>query len=145
MKYNIVMTRKEFLNDRTIGELILPDGTKFYTMEDKDRGISESDSVSKIKAIKVAKETAIPYGTYRIMLSYSVKLKRYLALLLDVPDFRGIRIHKGSVPSSSSGCVCIGLSKTGNKLNQIVEAEDLLKAKLDAVNHTQAIYITIKK
>ena len=139
------MTRKEFLNDRCLGELILPDGTKFNTLEDKDRGLTEDMSNAEIKAIKIAKETAIPYGTYRVILSYSTKLGRYLPLLLDVPAYIGIRMHKGSVPSSSSGCICLGIGKSGKKLTNILKAENSLLEKLDAVNKTHAIYITIKK
>lgn len=139
------MVRKEFFDDRCIGELFFPDGTKLYTLEDTDRNLEESDSSKEIKDIKVAKKTAIPYGTYRIILSYSIKLKRYLPLLLDVPGFRGIRIHKGSTPDYSSGCILVGKSRKGLKLSSILEAEKELIDKLDKVNKTHAIYITINK
>ncbi len=141
----MILTRKEFLEDRCLGELLLPDGTKFYTLEDTDRNIEETDSNIEISKVKVSKKTAIPYGTYRVILSYSIKLKRYLPLLLDVPKFRGIRIHKGSSPEYSSGCLLVGKRRIGNKLSKIVEAEQELISILDSINKTHAIYITIRK
>lgn len=137
--------RKEFTDLYTTGELYINNEFFCYTMEDTDRHITNEDSVSKIKTIKVAKRTAIPYGEYRVILSFSKKLKRYLPLILDVPDFRGIRIHKGSNQDWSSGCVLVGMKKTIGKLKDIVEAEKLLIEKLDAVNKTEAIYIKIIK
>lgn len=50
----------------SIGKLYV-DGTYFCdTVEDKDRGISDKDSLEKIKKVKVYAKTAIPLGTYKI-------------------------------------------------------------------------------
>ena len=116
-----------------------------FTMEDKDRGLTESDSLSKIKKIKVAKRTAIPYGTYRVILSFSKKLGRFLPLILDVPGSSGIRVHKGSTEDWSSGCVLVGMEKVTGKLKKIVEAEKALVNILKSVNEIEPIYIKIVK
>lgn len=137
--------RKEFTDDYTIGELYINDKFFCYTMEDKDRGVTKDDSINEIKKVKVAKRTAIPYGDYRVILSYSKKLKRFLPLILDVPNFRGIRIHKGSTQDWSSGCVLVGMKRTVNKLKDIVEAEKNLMDILKSVNEIEPIYIKIIK
>ena len=141
----ITIVRKEFTDTYTMGELLL-DGKFFcYTMEDTDRNITEDDTDAKIKQVKVPKRTAIPYGDYRIMLSFSKKLKRFLPILLDVPAFRGIRIHKGSTQDWSSGCILVGMKKLQNKLSDITNAENLLMEALKKVNENEPIYIKIVK
>lgn len=137
--------RKEFAKDYTVGELYINDEFFCYTMEDTDRNLTEEDPLSKLKKIKIAKRTAIPYGDYRVMLSFSKKLKRFLPLLLDVPNCRGIRIHKGSTQDWSSGCILVGLEKTTAKLKKIVEAENKLMEVLKSVNEIEPIYIKIVK
>ena len=141
----IIVIRKEFTDAYTLGELYINDKFFCYTMEDTDRGIDENHPTGAIKQIKVPKRTAIPYGDYRIMLSFSKKLKRFLPLLLDVPAFRGIRIHKGSTHEWSSGCILVGMKKGNGKLLDILEAERKLIEVLKSVNETEAIYIKIIK
>lgn len=139
------LIRKEFLPDRVLGELYINDEFFSYTLEDTDRDLYKDDPVSKLKDAKIAKRTAIPYGRYRIMLSYSVKLKRFLPLLLDVPQWRGIRMHAGANPDHSSGCPLVGLERKGINLYKIKTAEKALLKIMNKVNTTQAIYITISK
>lgn len=141
----IKVVRKEFADTYCMGELYINDKFFCYTMEDKDRGVTEGDSLSEIKEVKVPKRTAIPYGDYRIMLSFSKKLKRFLPLVLDVPGFKGIRIHKGSTEDWSSGCILVGMERTARKLKNIVEAEKALMNVLKAVNEIEPIYIKIIK
>lgn len=137
--------RKEFASDYCIGELLI-DGKPFcHTIEDTDRGLTSDMSLDKIKDLKIAKETCIPYGRYRTILSYSVKLKRYLPLLLDVRGYRGIRFHRGSGANYSSGCICLGFGRKGNRLTGYKEAEKDFIAVLDKINKTEAIYTTIVK
>ena len=50
----------------SIGKLYV-DGVYFCdTVEDKDRGLTDKDSLEKIKATKVYAKTAIPTGAYKI-------------------------------------------------------------------------------
>ena len=59
------------------------------------------------KELKVYAKTAIPYGRYQVMVTYSPKFKRMLTAILNVPDFIGIRIHNGVNEGSSAGCPII--------------------------------------
>ena len=56
-------------------------------------------------------ETAIPAGTYEVIVNVSVKFKRTLPLLLNVPHFTGIRIHRGNTDKDTSGCILVGENK----------------------------------
>ena len=47
----------------------------------------------------------IPAGKYPISLTWSPKFKKLLPLIENVPDREGIRIHKGTVPEHSTGCI----------------------------------------
>lgn len=141
----IKIVRSEFESDRSLGKLYINDKFFCYTLEDTDRGLTKDMKKEDIRRIKVAKRTCVPYGRYRVILSYSTKLKRYLPLILDIPEYRGIRIHKGSDVQWSSGCPLVGTGRKGNKLTGINDAEKALIKLLDSVNHTQAIYITIEK
>ena len=47
----------------------------------------------------------IPAGKYPVSLTWSPKFRKLLPLIEDVPEREGIRIHTGSVPEHSTGCV----------------------------------------
>lgn len=141
----ITLKRDVFNKTSTLGKLYINGELFLYTLEDVDRGLTKESTLLDIKKVKIPKKTCIPYGRYRVILSYSVKLKRYLPLILDVPGFRGIRMHKGSTEEYTSGCVCVGVDRTTNKLSKIKTAEEMLIEKLDSINRTEAIYITIEK
>jgi len=48
----------------------------------------------------------IPEGTYNVTLTHSPKFGKIMPLI-DVPKRAGIRIHKGSMPKHSTGCVLV--------------------------------------
>ena len=92
------------------------DGKLFCdVLEDRDRGLYQADELSYIKSIKIKHQTAIPYGTYQVVLSFSNKFQKYLPELLYVPGFDGIRIHSGNTEADSSGCLLTGI-KSQNKV-----------------------------
>lgn len=87
----------------TIGRLFV-DGKYFCdTLEDRCRDLDREE--------KVMNETAIPEGTYEVVVNVSAKFKRKLPLLLDVPHFSGIRIHRGNTDKDTSGCILVGENK----------------------------------
>ena len=47
----------------------------------------------------------IPAGTYPLERTWSPKFKKLLPLVCKVPDREGIRIHKGTIPEHSQGCI----------------------------------------
>lgn len=103
-------------NTYTIGRLFV-DGKYFSdTIEDKDRLVKQTDSLDKIKKTKVYAETAIPTGTYKVIVNQSPKFKRLLPRLLDVPGFDGILIHRGNTANDSAGCIIVGENKVVGKV-----------------------------
>lgn len=104
----LTLKRKEFLKDRTLGELYINDVYFCDTLEDTDRGMHFDYPLEEIKAIKQYGITAIPYGIYKVVMTYSPKFKQVLPLLLNVPAYGGIRIHSGNTPEHSLGCILVG-------------------------------------
>lgn len=78
---------------------------------------------------KVAGKTAIPCGTYKLIMKQSPKFGRLLPTLCDVPFFKGILIHRGNVPlKDSQGCILVGENKeVGKVLNSTYWEGELVK------------------
>ena len=49
----------------------------------------------------------IPAGSYRVKVTLSPRFKRNLPLLLNVPGRNGIRVHRGTKPEHSKGCIIV--------------------------------------
>lgn len=98
-------------NDYTIGKMYVNGQYFCDTVEDCDRGLTDEMSEEYIKARKVYGKTAIPTGTYNVILSYSPKFKKTLPLVRDVKGFSGIRIHSGNTAEDSLGCILVGENK----------------------------------
>lgn len=100
----------------TIGKMYL-DGKYFCdTLEDTDRNISQTTPLDTIKKVKLPNNTAIPTGTYKVIVNVSPKFKRLLPRLLNVPGFDGILIHRGNTDKDTSGCILIGENKVVGKV-----------------------------
>ena len=52
----------------------------------------------------------IPAGTYPVERTWSPKFKKFLPLIDNVPDREGIRIHRGSIPEHSKGCILLNMA-----------------------------------
>ena len=47
----------------------------------------------------------IPEGTYPVERTWSPRFKKLLPLIQNVPEREGIRIHRGTIPEHSHGCI----------------------------------------
>ena len=81
---------------------------------------------------KVFGETCIPYGKYKVELSMSPKFKRLLPMLMDVPYFTGIRIHRGNTATDSYGCILPGENKRKGMVLNSTKYEKLIVKKMQA-------------
>lgn len=104
----LTIIRYDFLPDRTFGKLYIDGEYWCETLEDRERNLYDYMSVEEIKQKKVYGETAIPYGKYEVKMTYSIKYEKELPQILNVPGFAGVRIHNGSFPEHSLGCILIG-------------------------------------
>jgi len=127
----------------TVGKLFI-NGTYYCdTIEDKVIDLNKNGKFDD-GLNKVMHQTAIPYGTFKVVVNYSPKFKRELPRLLDVPYFEGILIHNGSDQNSSSGCIIVGENKTVGKVTNSTFYMNNLTARIkDAQNKGETTTITI--
>lgn len=141
---NIILNRIAKKAKYTIGKLYINDQYFCDTLEDTDRGLTQSMTEQQIESKKVYGETAIPTGTYRIIISYSNKFKKQMPLLLNVPGFAGIRIHSGNTEKDSLGCILVGKNKAVGKVLESRDTYSKLFSILQEANKKETIKITIK-
>ena len=123
--------RTDLSENSTIGELSVDSQFECYTLEDTGRPV-------KIKGV-----TAIPAGRYEVIINYSQRFNRQLPLLLNVPDFEGVRIHPGNTAADTEGCILVGQTKSAGFVGQSGLAFEQLFGKLQAASVTGKIFIEI--
>ncbi len=128
----------------TIGKMYI-DGEYFCdTLEDRVRDINKNGKFDNGE-VKVAGETAIPYGRYQVVVNMSPRFKRELPRLLNVPNFEGILIHRGNTDKDSSGCILVGENKVkGKVINSTPYEQKLVSTLKDVQNKGEEIWITIE-
>lgn len=125
----LLLERKWPKSTYTIGRLYV-DGELFCnTLEDRVADINKN-GVFDGDEKKIYSETAIPYGTYKVVYEWSPRFGRNLPRLLNVPSFSGILIHSGNTAKDSSGCILVGLNKQVGRLEQSRYYSDLLNRKI---------------
>lgn len=125
----------------TIGKMYIDNKYFCDVLEDTDRGLTQDMPLSLIKSKKIPGKTAIPTGTYKVIVNQSPKFKRLLPRLLNVPGFDGILIHRGNSDQDSSGCLLIGENKVKGRLINSTKYEIEL---VNILSRTPNIEITIE-
>jgi hypothetical protein len=100
------LQRTSLLADRTLGSITRNGVHQVFTCEDKVRPAG----------VKVANETAIPAGRYRVTVEHSPTFGKHLPRLQAVPGFAGILIHGGNGPQDSRGCILVGRQQDKTKI-----------------------------
>lgn len=128
------LIRAKSSTESTIGQLYLDGRFECYTLED----------VIRPDGVKVFGKTCIPAGKYKIQLTLSSRFNRVLPLLLNVPNFGGIRIHPGNWAKDTEGCILVGWGVGTDEIYQSRDAFAALFAKLRAAEiRGEGIEITI--
>lgn len=127
----ILLKRQIRTADFTLGELFI-DGVSFcQTVEDMERMEGE----------KVFGKTAIPKGTYKVIVNRSEHFGKDMPLLLNVPMFEGVRIHSGNSASDSLGCIIVGMIRT---LNGVGMSRVAFSKLMDKIVGQKDVTITIE-
>ena len=128
---NINVIRKGYTEKSTLGELYVDGKFECFTLEDR------------IRALKVPGTTAIPPGRYEVVVTWSDRFKRPLPLLMNVPNYEGVRIHTGNTDANTEGCLLVGKTKQRDFIGGSRAAFDALFPKIqDAVKH-EKVFIDI--
>ena len=128
------VNRTDFTPKSTIGDLLIDGQWECHTLEDAVRG----------PGIKIPGQTAISQGRYEIIIDRSMRFKRMMPHILNVPLFEGIRIHSGNSAADTAGCILVGENKIKGRLINSRAWEGVLTEKIEAaIAAGDKVYITI--
>lgn|SRR5574343_717456 len=133
---NIRLERQTFTETSTIGSLFIDNVFFCYTLEDKDRKLESGGK-------KIMAKTAIPRGTYEVIVNYSNRFKVQMPLLLNVPNYAGVRIHTGNKAEHTEGCILLGETKGKDFIGMSRSAYSKFMTRLSKVSKTEKIFIQI--
>lgn len=128
MKINVVrfIRGPEF----TIGSLSVDGNWLCWSGEDAVR--DDPNPATPQNEGKVYGQTAIPAGTYHVIVNLSPRLKKRMPRLLNVPGFDGILIHKGNDAGDTSGCILVGAKvDSPTRISDCSKVFDELFQKID--------------
>ena len=91
----------------TLGDLYADGEFLCHTLEDVVRELGPNGEG------KIPGSTAIPAGTYPVVVNISTRFGREMPRLLNVPHFDGILIHKGNTSEDTHGCILVGTTIFG--------------------------------
>ena len=109
-------------------------GTLSYQMRNREYELETFTSPTLENA-----DYLIPAGTYPVENTWSPKFKKFLPLIMEVPERDGIRIHKGTIPEHSKGCVLLdlaGMSNISVLFNQLAFEDE--KAQIEIIDRYAA-------
>ena len=131
----LTLTRIAKRADYTIGRLEDENGVKICdTLEPTWRDYKGGE-------LKVPRKSAVPEGTYPVVITKSWKFGKYLPLLVGVPGFEGIRIHSGNTSKDTEGCILVGQNlEKGKVLMSRITLERLMKL----IENEKRVFLTIK-
>jgi len=131
------LIRYIYETDRTIGKLFSNEMQPLcFTLED----------VVRKNGAKIPTFSAISDGLFEITICFSNRFQRSMPLLLNVPNFSGIRMHGGNKPTDTDGCILLGknlfLNVDGSYVIQETQ-EKLVTAYINRFIKTEKVYINI--
>jgi len=124
-------------------------GTRLgFTCEDTDRTLEDdkdNDGNSIDEGEKIKGQTAIPLGTYKVILSFSHRFQKVMPEVLGVPNFTGIRIHGGNTDADTLGCPLLGSMRTQTGVANCKVVNDRLISMLqDAEDRGETVWLTVE-
>jgi len=126
----IEVKRFEFKDTHTVGKMYVDGVYECYTLEDVVRN-----------GTKVLGKTAIPIGTYKLIIDASTRFKQDMPHILDVPNFTGVRIHAGNTSADTDGCILVGSTWAGKDF--IGNSKIAYKKLFDKLKQNKTVSIAI--
>ena len=131
----LTLTRIAKRTDYTIGRLEDENGVKICdTLEPTWRNYKGGE-------LKVPRKSAVPEGTYPVVITKSKKFGKYLPLLVGVPGFKGVRIHSGNTVNDTEGCILVGQNLIKGK---VLLSRLTLEKLMRLIENEKRIFLTIK-
>ena len=131
----LTLTRIAKRADYTIGRLEDENGVKICdTLEPTWRNYKGGE-------LKVPRKSAVPEGTYPVVVTKSKKFGKYLPLLVGVPGFEGVRIHSGNTVNDTEGCILVGQNLIKGK---VLMSRLTLEKLMRLIENEKRIFLTIK-
>jgi RNase P/RNase MRP subunit p30 len=127
------------------GKLLMNNKFFGYTIEDKDRGLTQSMSLEEISKIKVYGKTAIPTGRYEICMTYSNRFKRFMIQIMNVKGFDGIRMHIANSAKDVEGCVGVAYEDSSDGFaGNSAKAVEKLEKDIELALKKEKVWITMR-
>jgi hypothetical protein len=131
----LLLLRQGFGAKSTEGELFIDGAHECWTLEDVVRAGPKVDGA-----------TAIPCGRFKVIVNDSTRFKRKLPLLVNVPGFDGIRIHRGNTDIDTHGCILVGDVRTSlvdDFIGESAHAEIRVVLKIEEALKHGEVWITV--
>lgn len=104
----------------------------------------DTELIRRFPARKVVGLTAIPEGSYPVVITKSPRFRRWFPLLVGVPAFTGIRIHSGNMAADTRGCILVGENTiVGRLTSSRATLTKLITSIMAASDQGEAVWITI--
>lgn len=141
----LILHRKYKMKDYTIGKLyrVAHDGKEVYICDILEDTVRNKATTALNSFIKIFGKTAIPYGRYRIVRTYSNRFKKVLPELLKVPHYEGIRIHSGNTADDTEGCLLPGKNTIKGRVTESRKYFATVDTIISDALLTQEVWITI--
>lgn len=153
----ITLFRTE-MNGATPGEMWLMEKTALPELQ-KSRllALTLEDQVRPAGEF-VPNVTAILYGRYRLIITFSQRFKRRMVQVVNdkgstilfgphSTDAAGIRLHGGNTDADSEGCILCGANRNANGYDifNCKDTVDALIALVDKATQSEVVYLNIVK
>jgi len=139
---HIIVRRDKRTKKSTTSRVFVDGNFECYFLEDRVRERMYDRKWIWAARFKVPKETAIPSGTYKVVVDKSQRFQKETPRILDVPDFTGIRIHPGNKAEDTEGCPLPGANRTLNWVSSSRKAYGPLFEKIkDAIARGEKVTI----
>jgi len=121
----------------TLGDMYVDGKFVCYVVEDTVREVVGTP----VASWKIPHVTAIPVGTYEVIIDMSNRFKKLLPLIKNVSGFEGVRIHSGNTAEDTEGCLIVGNIKmvagVGQSKVAMAKLQPMIQAALDRKEKVQ--------